>query len=105
MSDVEDKLREYLKRATVELNQARQAHRELADRHREPIAIVAASCRYPGGADTPEALWQLVARGADATGPVPRPRLGSRGLPPPRSRSPRHHVRHPGRLPRRHRRL
>ncbi|MEU3251207.1 beta-ketoacyl synthase N-terminal-like domain-containing protein [Streptomyces sp. NPDC006997] len=37
----------------------------------EPIAIVGMSCRYPGGADTPEKLWRLVADGARATGPLP----------------------------------
>jgi acyl transferase domain-containing protein len=71
MSEVEDKLREYLKRATIELHEARGALREVTERQREPIAIVAMSCRYPGGADTPEALWRLVERGGDATGPVP----------------------------------
>ncbi len=70
-ASVEDKLREYLKRATIELGQARQALRELTDKQHEPIAIVAASCRYPGGAESPEALWRLVERGEDAIGPLP----------------------------------
>ncbi|MCC6555692.1 MAG: SDR family NAD(P)-dependent oxidoreductase, partial [Polyangiaceae bacterium] len=37
----------------------------------EPIAIVAMSCRLPGGAATPEALWRLLADGADAISDFP----------------------------------
>ncbi|TDC43308.1 SDR family NAD(P)-dependent oxidoreductase, partial [Micromonospora sp. KC207] len=37
----------------------------------EPIAIVGMACRYPGGADTPEKLWDLLLDGADVIGPAP----------------------------------
>ncbi|MRH91233.1 SDR family NAD(P)-dependent oxidoreductase [Nocardia sp. SYP-A9097] len=40
----------------------------------EPIAIVALSGRFPGGADTPEQLWDLLARGGDAIGDFPADR-------------------------------
>ncbi|EGX61519.1 modular polyketide synthase [Streptomyces zinciresistens K42] len=43
----------------------------MEERDREPIAIVAMSCRYPGGVRTPEELWRLVADGGDAVGEFP----------------------------------
>ncbi|MFF5718894.1 SDR family NAD(P)-dependent oxidoreductase [Streptomyces buecherae] len=37
----------------------------------EPIAIVAMSCRFPGGVSTPDDLWRLVTEGTDAISPFP----------------------------------
>ncbi|WP_344094077.1 type I polyketide synthase, partial [Nocardiopsis composta] len=37
----------------------------------EPVAIVAMACRLPGGADGPEALWRLLAEGADTVSGFP----------------------------------
>ncbi|MEV1160473.1 type I polyketide synthase, partial [Micromonospora chokoriensis] len=40
----------------------------------EPIAIVAMSCRFPGGIGSPEDLWRLLADGGDAIGAFPTDR-------------------------------
>jgi microcystin synthetase protein McyG len=48
---------------------------EAAERRaREPIAIVGMSCRFPGGANSPAAYWELLAGGRDAICEVPRDR-------------------------------
>ena len=46
----------------------------VADHSAEPIAIVAMSCRYPGGVRTPEDLWSFVEAGGDAIGDFPADR-------------------------------
>ena len=38
---------------------------------KEPIAIIGMGCRFPGGANSPEAFWQLLRDGDDAITEVP----------------------------------
>ena len=40
----------------------------------EPVAIVGMSCRYPGDADTPDRLWELLRSGTDAVTGFPTDR-------------------------------
>ncbi|WP_331754621.1 SDR family NAD(P)-dependent oxidoreductase (plasmid) [Streptomyces sp. NBC_00012] len=70
----EEKFLAYLKRATADLRETRHRLREMEDREREPIAIVGMSCRYPGGVNSPEQLWELVAAGGDGISPFPTDR-------------------------------
>ncbi|WP_172381392.1 type I polyketide synthase [Streptomyces sp. MNP-20] len=40
----------------------------------EPIAVVGMSCRFPGGADSPERFWRNLVEGVDTASEVPRDR-------------------------------
>ncbi|MFG2819818.1 type I polyketide synthase, partial [Kitasatospora sp. NPDC048365] len=79
MSTDEQKLRDYLNKVATELHQTRRRLAEAEAKAagtgpEEPIAIVGMACRFPGGADTPEALWRLVAEERDVVGPFPTDR-------------------------------
>jgi acyl transferase domain-containing protein/SAM-dependent methyltransferase len=63
-----------VKRALVQLRQMRARVDEAERARREPIAIVGIGCRFPGGASSPEAFWDLLANGVDAIGEVPADR-------------------------------
>ncbi|MBN1991918.1 MAG: amino acid adenylation domain-containing protein [Anaerolineae bacterium] len=59
------------KRALLALKEM-QAKLEAAKRtNNEPIAIIGLGCRFPGGANTPAAFWQLLRNGVDAITEVP----------------------------------
>ncbi|MEU8989182.1 type I polyketide synthase [Streptomyces sp. NPDC048558] len=45
--------------------------RPMDEAGREPIAIIGIGCRFPGGATTPAAFWELLCTGVDATREVP----------------------------------
>ncbi|MFI6875925.1 SDR family NAD(P)-dependent oxidoreductase [Streptomyces sp. NPDC050400] len=62
MTNDNDKVASYLRRATLDLRAARQRIQEL---EADPIAIVGTACRLPGGIDTPEGFWDVLAAGEE----------------------------------------
>jgi acyl transferase domain-containing protein/acyl carrier protein len=70
-------LRELLERATVQVKKLRAENKALRGAREEPLAIIGMGCRFPGGADSPDAYWRLLRDGVDAVREIPPERWPS----------------------------
>ena len=55
-----------LKQALKELKKSKDSVQRLEKEKHEPIAVIGLGCRLPGGANSPERLWELLENGEDA---------------------------------------
>jgi len=65
---------ERLKKALVALQKMQERVDALERAAKEPIAVVGIGCRFPGGADSPDAFWRLLAQGYYAVAEIPSSR-------------------------------
>ncbi|MDG4838652.1 type I polyketide synthase [Micromonospora sp. WMMD967] len=70
----EQQLLDYLKKVTADLRRTKRQLQAVESRDQEPIAIVAMSCRFPGGVNSPEELWRMLADGRDGITEFPADR-------------------------------
>jgi acyl transferase domain-containing protein/7-keto-8-aminopelargonate synthetase-like enzyme/acyl carrier protein len=62
-----------MKKALLEIRELRARLERAEGARGEPVAVIGMSCRFPG-ADDPAAFWDLLRRGGDAIGEVPKDR-------------------------------
>ena len=69
-----DALRQSLKENERLKRDKRQYLAASEKRPTDPVAVVGIGCRYPGGIDTPDGLWEMVAAGRDVVSEFPTDR-------------------------------
>ncbi len=71
-NDKEQKYLQALKKASDKIKELLASIDNM--KQKEPVAVVGMGCRFPGGANNPDAYWDLLNRGVDAVSEIPADR-------------------------------
>jgi acyl transferase domain-containing protein/acyl carrier protein len=74
MSDVNNDQKALLQKAILEIRDLKARLKRVTDSASESIAIIGASCRFPAGANSLDAYWDLLINGRDGISEVPAER-------------------------------
>jgi acyl transferase domain-containing protein/acyl carrier protein len=95
MHESSQELEGALRKSFTVIQQLKKQLAEADQRSPEPIAVIGMACRFPGGANTPEAFWQVLTSGADTLREIPEDRWPWQQFYSPDQRAPgTHYVRH-----------
>ncbi|HMB32372.1 MAG TPA: type I polyketide synthase, partial [Desulfohalobiaceae bacterium] len=73
----QSKEKQFLETSYMTLEKTQQDLEKLKEQGREPVAVIGLACRFPGGANTPDRLWQLLESGVDSSSEIPEERWRS----------------------------